>query len=482
LPGQTLLGQTGPAATRQPRQAPIRRPLFRQVDPRRAAQAGIRQLTGRHLTLYTDVPSSVAVDRLPALFDAAVPQWAEYFHLDQSRLRDWHMQGYLMADRQRFAQLHLLPETNRRFENGYAQGHELWLAEQPSDYYRRHLLLHEGTHGFMWTQLGGCGAPWYMEGMAELFATHRWDGQRLLLSSMPASRVEVPMWGRIKLIQDAYRQGQAPALADVLQLGHRGPMHTAQYAWCWALVKLLDTNPHFQPAFRQLPKFAGRTDFQKHFARLFQAAWPELNLQWRSLVSTLEFGHDFARMAIEQEPVRPLGQQGATRSIATDRGWQSTGWLLRAGQAYQLTSAGRFRIARSPAPPPSPSASHERKKQKKGARAGATIHAALPPAEIWYSEPGGITLQYHAGQPLGKLLAALVPLARVPGSVPAAPPGRPAPAHAGEGLWKPLAVGLAAALTPRQDGALYLRVNESSARLADNLGPIQVTIKQRPPQ
>ena len=48
-------------------------------------------------------------------------------------------------------------------------GAELWLHDQPTAYYRRHLLLHEGTHVFMASFLGGCGPGWYMEGTAELF-------------------------------------------------------------------------------------------------------------------------------------------------------------------------------------------------------------------------------------------------------------------------------------------------------------------------
>ncbi len=443
------VGQTSPNRALRPV-----RPKHRQVDQRRAALAGIRKLAGRHLTLYTDLPSRVAVDQLPAVFDAAVPQWAEYFGVPLASLADWHVQGYLMDDRELFAQLDLLPETNRQFKNGYAQGDELWWLEQPSDYYRRHLLLHEGTHAFMWTQLGGCGTPWYMEGMAELLATHRWDGRRLRLRQMPASRKEVPMWGRIKLIREAYRRRQAPSLPAVLHLGTQGqaeqlvPMTTAQYAWCWALAKLLDTDPRFQATFRKLPKVAARADFQHYFRQQFQPVWPELSLQWRSLVSTLEFGHDFARMAIRQVPARPLGRRVATASIASDRGWQSTGWLLRAGQAYRLTARGQFVVARQ-----------------------------SDPEEVWHSEPGGITLQYHAGQPLGKLLAVLLPAAKTPRSALATGADRPGSATAAAAWLEPFAVGLEHRLTPRHDAVLYLRVNDSSARLADNEGTVVVSLR-----
>ena len=444
----TAGGQTSPNGEFRPP-----RPQFRQIDPRRAARAGIRKLAGRHLTLYTDLPSSPAVDRLPVLFDAAVPLWSEYFQVPLARLSHWRVRGYLMADRQRFAQLDLLPETNVRFENGYARGHEIWWMEQASDYYRRHLMLHEGTHAFMWTQLGGCGATWYMEGMAELLATHRWDGKQLGLRQMPGSREEVPMWGRIKLIQDAYRRRQALSLRDVLQLGRQGPsgqsgsMTTAQYAWCWALAKLLDANPRFQTVFRQLPKVAASPNFQDRFLRRFESVWPELELQWWSMVSTLEFGHDFSRMAIQPLPARPLDQRVATLSIATDRGWQSTGRLLLAGRSYRLAARGRFVMGR------------------RG-----------DPEEIWRSEPGGITLQYHAGHPLGKLLAMLVPSPGKSRFPVASGPDGPNPEDAAVNGLEPWAVGRNFTLTPRHDAVLYLRVNDSSARLGDNEGAVDVSI------
>ena len=66
-----------------------------------------------------------------------------------------------------------MPTGDDKFLHGLSTGSDLWLYDQPSAYYRRHLLLHEGTHAFMGKFLGGCGPGWYMEGTAELFGTHR---------------------------------------------------------------------------------------------------------------------------------------------------------------------------------------------------------------------------------------------------------------------------------------------------------------------
>ena len=210
------------------------------VDDAKAAALGIRKLVGQHLVLYTDLPASPEIDSLPAIFDQAVPQWAEYFGVDEAKTRDWRVQAFLIGDRKTFDKLGVMPAGDDQFLHGLAAGSEFWLYDQPTPYYRRHLLLHEGTHAFMEKFLGGCGPGWYMEGMAELFGTHRLGaGSReqgagsegnsgaaaqLEMRVMPRSREEVPMWGRIKLIRDAVAAGRMLDLSAVMELDNRKQM------------------------------------------------------------------------------------------------------------------------------------------------------------------------------------------------------------------------------------------------------------------
>ncbi len=85
----------------------------RELNDRKIESAGIRKLTGKHLILVTDVPSSPEIDRLPAVFDAAVPLWAEYFGVDLKKTERWQARGYLMGERRRFESLGLLPPGQR---------------------------------------------------------------------------------------------------------------------------------------------------------------------------------------------------------------------------------------------------------------------------------------------------------------------------------------------------------------------------------
>jgi hypothetical protein len=77
-------------------------------------------------------------------------------------------------------------------------------------------------------------------------------------------------------------------------------------------------------------------------------------------------------------------------------------------------------------------------------------------------EPGGVTIRYHQGQPLGKLLAAISDLD--------GPPPTLTP------LARPLPIGLANEFKPEHTGTLYLKINEAASGLHDNRGDLRVTL------
>lgn len=401
-------------------------PPARDVDARRAAAAGIRELTGQHVRLFTDLPSSSAVDELPAVFDAAIPLWAKYFDLDESSIHGKFL-GFLISDREKFAALGLLPEENRDFVNGYARNREFWLVEQTSDYYRRHLLLHEGTHAFMQTQLGGTGPGWYMEGMAELLGTHRWQDGKLTVGVMPASKEATPMWGRIKIIRDAVKAGKPWPIEAVLEVDNRRQLDTEHYAWTWALTAMLDGTPAFREEFRLLKDSVADPAFNEKFKEAYGSKWRLLNQQWTAFVAQLDYGYDLERMAIALQPAAKRSETGV--SIAADRGWQATGWKLEAGQSYRITAQGQFQIAND--------------------------------GEPWPCEPNGVTIEYHDGRPLGTLL----------GAIASVKPSADDPSFA-----QPMIIGSEVVLKPTSDGVLCLRVNDSPAKLDDNAGSVDVKI------
>jgi hypothetical protein len=401
-------------------------PSPRIVDEARARAAGIRKVTSKHLVLYTDLKSSPEVDNLPAIFDLAVPQWAEYFGIAEDKTTNWQAQGFLIGNREPFEAIGLMPAGNDDFPNGISVGREFWLHAQPSDYYQRHLMLHEGTHVFMLSFLGGCGPGWYMEGTAELFGTHRYDERykQLTLRTMPHNREEVPMWGRIKLIHEFAAQHEQP-LAAVLEIDNRRKLGDEMYAWCWAAAKFLDSHPRYRARFRKLKSNVTAPDFNDRFRQTYRGQWAEMQAEWLAFIASLDYGYDFERMAIDFRRGQPLTKSMQV-DIAAERGWQSSGVRLELGKSYRITAKGRYIIAND--------------------------------GEPWPCEPGGVTIDYHDARPLGMLLGAIDSTKQ------------------GATLANPIEIGLGTTITPTAAGTLYLRVNESPAKLNDNRGTLTATI------
>ncbi|MBA4019730.1 MAG: hypothetical protein C0483_21405 [Pirellula sp.] len=434
--------------------APLRAAEPAALDPDVARAAGFRVLQSKHLTLYTDVPSSPAVDELPQVFDAAVPQWAEYFGIDPAKLADWRMRGFLMQSRERFAAAGLAPKELPDFKNGYSGGHDLWLYDQPSDYYRRHLLLHEGTHGFMNTQLGSCGAGWYMEGVAELLGTHLWAEGKLTLGVVPRHKADVPLWGRIALVKAEIAAGRMRGIDDIVNDAVPSFTDNESYAWCWALATFLDGHPRYRASFRALQKSVNDPQFNAAFRRIYAAELAELRREWLVFANDLEYGVDVPRAAITFSSGRPLAPAGAKTTIAADRGWQSSGVRLEAGRKYRIRAVGRYQIALSPV----------------DAAAGTSTQ------KPWPCEPGGITLRYYRSRPLGMLLGAVEPDAPAAGVSPATLP----PAMLQPAMLQPIGLGLDTIIEPSTAGTLYLRVNDSNGELHDNAGALTVEIVPSP--
>lgn len=400
------------------------------VDEAKVEAQGIRKLASEHLTLYTDLPLDDEITALPEAFDQAYPQWRNYFGLADENERPWRVMGRLMKDEAKFRAAGLLPAELPQFVYGYARNDEIWWREQPSAYYRRHLMLHEGTHSFMYANFGSCGPPWYMEGMAELLGTHSFVDGKLTLDVFPKNRDDVPYWGRVKIIRDAIKAGQPLSLDEVLNLepGLQSPV--AHYGWCWATTAFLDGHPRYRERFRRLPAEVRKPDFNGRLRTVFAEDWSDLNEEWQCFVLELDYGYDLARNAIEFAAGEPLAAGGQRVNIEAARGWQSSGIRLEAGKKYSLKAGGRYQLA------------------------------AGPP--VWWCEPNGVTIRYHAGRPLGMLLAAVHPDPYDPAIV--------------SSLLSPIEIGLGAELTPDETGTLYLRINDSPAELADNAGSLAVEV------
>jgi hypothetical protein len=74
-----------------------------------------------------------------------------------------------------------------------ADTHKAYLYIQPSDYFTRQLILHEAVHQFHRLAIAGSDRAlpaWYVEGLAEYFGMHNWDGNSLKTGVVPAATLE----------------------------------------------------------------------------------------------------------------------------------------------------------------------------------------------------------------------------------------------------------------------------------------------------
>lgn len=401
-------------------------------DDAALAARGIHRFESRRLILYTDIPADQA-QPLPPLMDAAFDAWEQYFGslpIDREE-SEYQLTGYLMADQGPFRDSGVLPGDLPAFDHGRHRGQEFWLNDQPTAYYREHLLLHEGTHCFMTSlEHGLLRHTWYMEGMAELFGTHQRlkEDRGFEFRVLPGDRGAFPGLGRIRLIESVVARRPPPTLQSILDFPPERYSQPEAYAWSWALCQFLDGHPRHAAAFRKASRSVVTGGPDAELRRLL--AEPAIGREWVWFAGDLCHAYDQSRAAVEvvEGTDLPAGET-ATVTIRADRGWQSSGVRIRAGAKCRMQARGRFVVARDP--------------------------------RDWVSEAQGISLRYFGGRPLGRLLARVWP------DDPASDGDREIhdPGREGE-------------FTPAITGTLYLRLNDASSELADNQGEIEVSIRQ----
>ena len=391
---------------------------------------------GRFIRLTTDLESPQEADILVASFDAAALEWLKFWQLPEKVLADWRVDACVMREISTFRQQGLIPEHVPDFPFGYASGNRIWVRAQQSEYYTRHLLLHEGVHALMFFHFGGAGPTWFMEGTAELLATHSGQNQAVRINQIPASREDTPYWGRFKLMKQLRKETVVPTLEAVMgyQPNLRGDV--ASYGWSWSAAMMLHAYPEYRDAF-----FSAATNgrdsspaFNRKLRKDLAGQWPILAARWQLMCHELDYGFDWLRERVElsvrdpQWDGRPLEFR-----VSANQGWQSIGVRVPGKAKIKVSASGRVTLADQPKP--------------------------------WTSEPTGITFQYHRGRPLGELTACVLPNA----------------VDRQAKTLHPLDVryiGQEATLDIAQFSWLLLRVNDDVGSLADNTGEYKVTISR----
>ena len=396
---------------------------------------GLTTREGRFIRLVTDIESETEASSLVESFDAAVPQWAEFWDVGVDTLEGWQVRAFVMRDRDRFRDQGMIPRHVPDFPFGYAYDDNVWVLAQQSEYYTRHLLLHEGVHSFAFRQFGGAGPTWYQEGTAELLATHRGSGPSVRVKQIPATRDEAPYWGRFKLMKQLRDQQRIPTLATVMRYQAELTGDVETYGWSWAASMLLAEYPDYRDEFLRAAR-RGRDAgprFNRDLRQALEPHWPAILARWRMMCHDLDYGFDWTRERVNVSTSDRVWSGRPIRlDVAADRGWQSIGVRVPGNVRVSVSPAGRVTLADLPKP--------------------------------WVSEPAGITYRFHRGRPIGQLLCCVLPNASDPRASTITPPtvhvvAQPTVLEIDEHSW------------------LLFRINDFPGELADNRGSYQVTIE-----
>lgn len=403
----------------------LQQPL--KINETSVAANSIKISVSEHLAMLTDIRDRSDIDELNHVFDLAVEQWCKYFSVDPSKTKDWHIRAMVIADRAKFKRAGLMPNNLPTFPAGFQRGHETWVYLQPGNYYTRHLLLHEGTHSFMQWFLGGTGAPWYTEGMAELLGIHRWSDGKLKLNYHLTDRSQAPYWGRIKLLKQDREKQNTMKLEDVLNIPGPAFRELRPYAWSWAACEFFSKHPLSKQAFSDSKHFAHLepVSFNAKFKRSISEHFDKLERDWNLFIGEIDFGYDVAAGALSDAD----GLKNRFK-VSSSRSWQQTEIQVQPGDQFTLYARGRFNVADEEGTP-------------------------------WPCEANGITIEYYRGKPLGQLVCGILENDL---SV--------------KGLFEEYTIGSKQEIKITRAGTLCLRINESPAKLSDNDGVLEVIIKK----
>jgi hypothetical protein len=415
-----------------------------EINSARLQAAGIQQYRSERLLLLSDLPAE-KVSRLPELADALFNRLEQHFGTlppatDGSKFQ---VTGCLIDDEARFRGAGLMPGEQFSFDHGRHRNYQFWMFDQEQDYYRRHLLLHEFTHCFMTCESGMNDIPplWYIEGMAEYFATHRLPQNKqpplgsTAFGILPHSYSGFDGWGRISELRrlasvptDAGNLSIEP-LPNVMPTTVNVFRSDAQYARSWCLCWLLQSHPVYQKAFAPLAGCRTRDEFLDVLATISADIKHRLAIDWLLVRESLQEGFDTDRSfpIHATAPLQPLNATAVPTAIQAAAGWQQVPVRLQRDQMVVVECSGKFQV-----------------------------NATLQP---WISEPQGVSIEYVRHRPLGCVLAVFV-------------------SEAADRISSPQSVGVRADLTAPFDGTLWLQVNDHSHSRTDNDGEVSVVVNQ----
>ena len=186
-----------------------------------------------------------------------------------------------MKEQEPFRRAGLYPANLPEFANGYNVGSQIWVYDQPSDYYRRHLLLHEGTHAFMLRWLGGAGRPGTWKAWPNCSPPIAGKKQ-VQLAIMPQAQRKCPTGAASRSSRTTSPPVRGLSLIDIMKYDAHAHSKVEAYGWCWAAAWFLDHHPLTKPPSPTCKnRRATALEFSKHFYEKLKNDWPRISEDWQ---------------------------------------------------------------------------------------------------------------------------------------------------------------------------------------------------------
>ena len=415
------------------------------INELRLQEAGISRYESRRLVLLSDIPED-RVAEFPQMADSLFAALEKHFGKLSKAIdgSEFQVTGHLIEDEARFRAAGLMPSTTFTFEHGRHLNYQFWMFNPEDDYYRRHLLFHEFIHCFMTCESGMRDIPplWYIEGMAEFFATHqtpRDDNQSIEFGILPNSFDGFEGWGRISELRRSFTQASDSAtdslklasFADVTPKTVASFNSNAQYAESWGVCWLIHSHPEYRRAFGALAQQRTRSEFLSAFDEVDEEVKHRLAVDWLLVREELREGFDTKLSFPTHATARTRLSDAATQisfQLSAQRGWQDTGIRVSKGESISIEATGRYQVNSAPKP--------------------------------WISEPQGVSIEYFRDRPLGQIIAVFVDTE-------------------GKAISRTFTVGRTATLTAPIDGVIWLQINDRCDSRHNNDGAANLTIKQK---
>jgi hypothetical protein len=198
--------------------------------------------------------SDLRVDQLQPIIDTApalIVTWDQTFG-PMTKAPTWVV--FIMEKVEPFKRLNLLPRDGAAVPHGLQLEDRVWIRVQETEYYTRHLFLHEATHARMMavSQFQGDGTLWFHEGIAEYIATHIIDTAtlRIQLTAWPRDPRQLPGWNHFTKLQEANKADRTSTLPWILayQADSYRRRDGQPYADSWALCQFLSLHPQYRDA------------------------------------------------------------------------------------------------------------------------------------------------------------------------------------------------------------------------------------------